>query len=352
MTDLGRKVKVQQFANQALNGWYAAGYWKDFEGRRILCEEIGIPFQRTWFDPADLSRVKMLVDDDTTDIIIEYSMYPELIRELRREFPHLKLHVRIHNAEARQHLHRNPFRFSRPVNSMRIAYGAFRLARQDRCSALFADSLLGISEYDHHHYWNWIAPSVKKIYLPYFSPWPELRPSIAPKTWEEKRRQFVCMPGGWDLLSVEQRDNFSRLARLYKKTQSIIPIEFLITDYTQEVQPGKAHVRNIGKVSEPWDLLCESRALSLLTDLGFGSKTTIVDASAAHCRVLVGRRVYERLANEMKSVCIPVSLKDLKAGRLVFEFDIAEDRDASKYNITLRNQAKNALIECFQLQKG
>ncbi len=51
---VSQRLVIQQFASRDLDGWYGAGYWKDFEGRRLLSEELGFPFVRTWFDSEDL----------------------------------------------------------------------------------------------------------------------------------------------------------------------------------------------------------------------------------------------------------------------------------------------------------
>ena len=62
----------------------------------------------------------------------------------------------------------------------------------------------------------------------------------------------------------------------------------------------------MGKVDEPWDLLARTKAVALITRLGFGMKTTIVDALAAGCNVLIHAGLAKRLPSEIRAACIVV----------------------------------------------
>ena len=62
----------------------------------------------------------------------------------------------------------------------------------------------------------------------------------------------------------------------------------------------------LGFVDEPWDLMCRVKAVAVLTPLGFGSKTTIIDGLAAGCHVLVHPKLARRLPQETAEHCLPV----------------------------------------------
>jgi hypothetical protein len=343
-----RPIQVQQFASQALQGWYGAGYWKDFEGRRLLCEELGIQFIRTWFDPADLNAAAEMVLPETTDVILEYSVYPQLLPKLRRSRSDLRLHIRAHNAEALQHLHRLPITIWPSRENARRVYGAIRLALQDRQSAKAADSVLGISRFDQSHYWSRLAGKSRLIDVPYFSPWPDLRPQVSPLEWEQKKNQVICMPGGWDRLSQQQRRNFVALAETAFASNLSGKPEFLLTDYTREGMPLSDAVRILGSIEEPWDLLCESRALAVLTDLGYGMKTTVVDAIAAGCVVFVLPGLMVRLPENVRACCVPLDPGHPGATATLMNAIDSGSFVNGHVNLELRNAAKDGLKRAFR----
>src|SRR5207302_11091767 len=73
---------------------------------------------------------------------------------------------------------------------------------------------------------------------------------------------------------------------------------FLLTWWSQwhdRVPDVNAPVEILREVAEPWDLLCQVRALAVLTPIGFGLKTTVVDGLAAGCHVIVHERLAGRL---------------------------------------------------------
>lgn len=343
--------QIQQFASQALQGWYGAGYWKDFEGRRLLCEELQVPFVRTWFDPADVASAVEMVLPDTTDVIVEYTVYADLLRAIRKAHPHLKLHVRAHNAEALQHLDRMPLSRRPSIENARRAYGAMRLAMQDRRSAKAADSLLGISRYDTVHYWSRLVSQRRLIDMPYFSPWTKLRPHVSPQPWTQRKNQIICMPGGWDRFSQQQRTHFIGLAEKVTASNRGCQPAFLITDYTSENAAASQAVRNLGAIDEPWDLLCESKALAVFTDLGYGMKTTIVDALSAGCVVFVLPGLLPRLPDVVRRCCRGLDPgAPTSADQLMTAIESCADITNS-VNIELRDAAKTGLMKALKLPR-
>lgn len=91
-------------------------------------------------------------------------------------------------------------------------------------------------------------------------------------------------------------------------------------------------------VEDPWTFLGDVRVLAVLTDLGYGLKTTIVDGIAAGCHVLVTRRLSARLPKVLRAHCIVVDPTDsasvARAGAAV-----ARPPMASRLNDELRLQA-------------
>jgi hypothetical protein len=63
-------------------------------------------------------------------------------------------------------------------------------------------------------------------------------------------------------------------------------------------------VEIVRECHEPWDLLCQSRAMAVLTPLGFGFKTTVVDGLAAGCHVIIHPKLADRLPQQVKQLCL------------------------------------------------
>jgi hypothetical protein len=90
-------------------------------------------------------------------------------------------------------------------------------------------------------------------------------------------------------------------------------------DWSFEVSPGifrseggaaiLGPVHQLVELEEPWDLLCSVKALAILTPLGFGTKTTIVDALAAGCHVIVDKTLASRLSESVRKVCQVIDVK-------------------------------------------
>ena len=66
------------------------------------------------------------------------------------------------------------------------------------------------------------------------------------------------------------------------------------------------NVERLGRLDEPWTRLCGTKAVAVLSPLGYGSKTTVTDALAAGCHVLVHPRQHERLPPDERALAIPV----------------------------------------------
>ena len=59
-------------------------------------------------------------------------------------------------------------------------------------------------------------------------------------------------------------------------------------------------------MAEPWEWLCNAKAVAVLSPLGYGSKTTATDALAAGCHVLVHPRQHARLPSAERALAMPV----------------------------------------------
>jgi len=72
--------------------------------------------------------------------------------------------------------------------------------------------------------------------------------------------------------------------------------------------PFDERIETLGYVEDPFALLGRARAVAVLSDLGFGFKTKILDAISSGCWVLTTRRLRARLPLEVQPWCLEVDV--------------------------------------------
>ena len=284
---------------------YGAGNWKAVEATRIALRRTGLPVRTVQFDWRDPGTVMPQVTPEIRHLLVEYSGFPNLLRQLQQTHPNVGLHVRAHNAEAYQFFQRATGNGIRSYASPRVWSKWLRLLWRDARCRQAADTLMGISEWDNGHYWHWLWGKAAVRYFPYHSPWPYLRAEVAPRPWALRQRAMVSMGGNFDPSGMANVGNFEQLAL---KISGVLGHDwsFLLTwwsQWHQAVPKVAARVEVLRDCREPWDLLCQVRALAVLTPLGFGLKTTVVDGLAAGCHVIVHPRLARRLPRQVADLC-------------------------------------------------
>lgn len=285
---------------------YGAGNWKAVAANRLALESTGLPWRTVEFDSERPAAVVAAVASDTRHVLIEYSGYPGLLRQLRKRDPGVGLHVRTHNAEPYQYFHRATGRGPRDYVNPRLWLTCLGLGWRDARCRSAADTLLGISEWDNAHYWRWLPGGALVGYLPYFSPWPYLRPAVEPQAWGQRKPVMVSMGGNFDPSGMTNVANFGRIATRVSQLAAT-QWSFVLTWWSQwhdHVPKVRAPVELMRDCREPWDLLCQVRALAVLTPLGFGLKTTVVDGLAAGCHVIVHSELADRLPRPVRELCL------------------------------------------------
>jgi len=294
---------VPNFINQKE---YGAGNWKAVEANRLALDGAGITFTKIEFDPESPAQLFEQMRPDIPHLLMEYSHWPELLVKLTREHPQVKIAVRTHNAEAYHFVHRKVLGSRRgyvsPGNWLRF----IQLARRDMRCRQTAHTLLGISEWDNKNYWRWLGGRADIRYLPYYCPWPYLRPDIDIQPWTLRNRAIVSMGGNFDPSGMANVANFDMLATKLSRVM-VEKWSYLLTWWSQwhrNVPTVGERVELVRECREPWDLLCRSRALAVLTPLGFGMKTTVVDGLAAECHVIIHPTLANRLPQQVKELCL------------------------------------------------
>jgi hypothetical protein len=314
--------------------------------------DLGPEFECLEFDFSDLKGlVQQCIERNPSDIILYYSFLPEVLTELRNQLPQVRLYVRTVNAEAFQHWQRSEINFVPGYKNLRSIYGSMRLAVRDLQCKQQTDGLLGISSWDNKNYWQHLPGRAEVFDVPYSSPWPFLRPQVKPSDWVRRRMEIVCLAGGRDAIGRTMLEGFNLLAEQLSETTQFHNWKFSVSPgvlHSKNSDTLSEHVIKMDSLDEPWDLLCNVRALAVLTPLGFGFKTTIADALAAGCHVLVHKRVWRRLPELMQKHCIAVNPgAQIDVGGLLEALtDKPEHDDVVEF---LRIKSKHVLLKVFEL---
>jgi hypothetical protein len=333
-------------------GRYCAGQWKDIEALDQVLDQLPFKFKLLQFDSTDIeSLIQSCAAIGATDIILYYSFLPEVLSRLKAELPRARLYVRTVNAEAFQHWQRSEIDWLPSYKNLRAIYGCFRLVQRDvRCKKT-AHALLGISDWDNRHYWKRLPGRAAVYDIPYSCPWPRIRPQVEPQPWVQRALKMVCLAGGRDAIGRTMLEGFNRLADTTANSDVFDGWAFevspgvLRSDRPDELSPNVSRMKSL---DEPWDLLCSVRALAVLTPLGFGFKTTILDALAAGCHVLAHPALVKRMPAEIGSRCIEFDpSKPIDPNQLAAM--LSSKPATCGINDALQLKAKNELAQAFRL---
>lgn len=329
--------------------YYAAGDWKAVEAIRLLLQDAGAPVREIVISDPVAENLPAMISESDRHLLTHYSRWPDALRALRRLYPRLRLHVRTVNAEALQLLHQEQIPVWRTWAWFRQRYGSLRLLAQDAACRRFADTLLGISGWDDNHYWRRLPGRARVLTCPYFAPWPRLRPTIRPRPWAERARDVVCLPG--TIANPIGRAAVENLARWLRARPDVRRAGWRFTaplppnNWGPDPRTLAPELTSLGDCAESWDLLTSVRAVAVLTPLGYGCKTTVTDAVAAGCHVLVHPRLWPRLEPPLRSACLAVDPDRPPGPELLARLD--EPPSATGINETLQQQAAAALREAL-----
>ncbi len=267
--------------------------------------------------------------------------YPGVFRFLRAAAPEAVLIFRSHNSEF---LHR--WDWMRSARRLRDKARYFRRAItngfKDIATSYYADRVISISDHDTDHYWRRFAPREKAMCVPYFIPREYQVPTGC--TVEKELRCVSLGSTARTPMIDEAATNFLRLVE--KLGDEALDWSFSLTGEVDPAASIPGRVEAVGLLDSPFEELHRSRAMALLSDRGRGFKTKILDAFYARAYVLMTPRIYRRLPEEVRPICLPV-----RAGSPQ-DFLAALERCREPYpdvpvNELLRDRAFRALDEAF-----
>lgn len=295
------------------------GSTKDILGRRNYFMRRGFQVDELVVPPKEGREEKAIrtlmarrgVEYDV--IFIEYLLYPELMEYFRDRYPAAKILVRGHNAEI---LHRIDTVYATWLTSEGRPLGdrlrALRIRKQlrtirrylddERRCARLADHVVSISDWETRHYWPRMVGRDKTATVPYFVP-SEIQRDYPPT---RRQRRIVALSSvGPGPLVTHALQNFKKLV---KASAARLPEwTFAATgELAAEDVIGHPQINFVGTVRDPIDELRGAAAMALLSPLGYGFKTKIMDAVTAHAYTLLPAGLLKRVPPELHPYCIAV----------------------------------------------
>jgi hypothetical protein len=233
--------------------------------------------------------------------LVEFSLYPRIVRRLKQRAPQACVAVRAINLEPLQHF--DDYGWWPPRGPLWTLYGMARLLAMDIAVKRTADVILSINDWENHVYWRRLPGKARLEWLPYRCP-DHLLP-LRPLPYEQ-RHVIACLPTSqknrksWDLVV-----RFLRFAKEMKRRGS--PDEFVVTGALRDWGlPDCPEVKFAGFIADQAAFLGECKAVAVLSPLGYGIKTTIIDGLTAGAHVLAHPDLVRRNPAAVRPFLSPV----------------------------------------------
>lgn len=281
------------------------GSTKDIRGRTQYFADRGMTVDECAHErsPSGMKRAVAAVHHAPYDIIVvEFPLSGMAIGRLRRRWPTALLLTRSENAEL---LHRRDW-----IRAMGPSVSAAKLAVRTALNVVAevwaahrSDAVVSISQWEAEHYWPRLTSRAKTWWLPYYVPDAYLGELQSGDS--VKRRDCVCLTSTKRNPLIE--DSVRGFERAVAGASAVDNWRFLVTGDATATGSG-SRIENTGMLASPGDLLRTSRAVALLSDLGFGFKTKLLEAIVAGNRVLVSPGLYRRVPALLHPWTIEVDL--------------------------------------------
>jgi len=327
------------------------GSTKDVRGRTEYFAERGIAVREYLSagrsDAELLAHLRSLDLSECDAIVLEYETYIDSMTYLRDAHPHVRRLVRAHNANfphqidnflGRTRMGEN----ERAAEDIRVAWERFD---QDARCAEIADVLLAITDWEAEHYWAPLAGAGKVVNVPYFLP----RSFAFPPPKLPPGKLCVCFMGTGAQMTPLLYDAARNTIDLVAAAgDALADWDFAITGSIKpkDILDPLGRVRATGLLPSPAPILEEARVVTLLSDLGMGFKTKILEAISAGCWVLLTPDVFARLPEAVRPWCKAVRADDVQ-GFIVALRACEAEPPAGDPTAELRAQAFAALDQAL-----
>jgi hypothetical protein len=291
-------------------------------------------------------------------VLLEYPRFPRSIAHIRKENPQARILVRGHNAEFLHQVHliageallatHQPLGES--VKRWRPMARALRdlwvKSLADRACARLADAVLSISDWETQRYWRRLTSNERIFTVPYFLP--TVFHSGTPAAAVARKSRCVCLTSAVmnPLVAIAAYNFIRAIAGLGGRMPDW---SFGVTgDVPGRFFENAPRITRLGRVENPLAELRSASATALLSSLGTGFKTKILDAVQEGCYTLVPLRLFDRLPGEIRPFCLPVDLGNVDS--LATALETSKSRFPSgDPNGALRSRAFAALDRAIGL---
>jgi hypothetical protein len=228
-----------------------------------------------------------------------------------------------------------------------LTYGMARLFWGDVIVKRHADVIYSISDWERRTYWQRISGRAKVQWLPYFCPEHLIAETPEPASL---RKTIACMPTSVkSRKSIDLVKKFIRFAEKAKQHSS--EYEFLITgDLQSWPAPQSDAVRYTGMIGNLGDFLGTVKAVCILSDLGYGFKTTIADAMSNGVEVIVHERLKKRFSSMLGDTLIAVDASNPTSVKSALERLSRGGSSLPEINRSLQRRAEEILNQDFRLE--
>lgn len=283
------------------------GSYKDVISRVRYFETFGLPYRQIRLKRDDPALVlDTLKDVSEPAVLIEYCSFPHTLKALRRQFLTSPIGVRAHNIEPLQHLDNHGCWPAR--GPLWLVFGMMRLFRDDLLMKRHATAIYSISDWENGVYWERLPGRARVEWLPYFCPDHLIEDQV---TSTVERRRIVCLP-----TSQKNRKSWDLVARFITFAERMKAItgdqyDFLITgDLADWGLPPSRDVQFTGMIDDLQSFLQTIKAVAMLSNKGYGFKTTVADAIANGAMVLAHPGLAARCPKMLQSSIIAVNIDD------------------------------------------
>ncbi len=292
------------------------GSTKDISSRTDFFKTFVLGYDELTVDlenDPDRATLESLADRDLTPydtVVFEHSLFPRSIQYLQNTHPRLNVLFRGHNAEFYHRLHYAlaAVKYVSLGEAIKWLKASLTKYREDSLCARHADYVLSITAWESANYWPKFTASPKIITAPFYLTdfyLDEIRRKKRPKM-----NRCVCLMSTF--IGPFLYDALHHYQKFVGSTRNHLPDwDFAATGaIPKKWRKRQKDMNYVGLVESPLDILSESRAMCILSDLGYGFKTKIIEAIMCGCYVIVPEKLFGRLPQEIQPFCKVVNLKD------------------------------------------
>lgn len=268
---------------------------------------------------ADEESLNMLRNSNLNEcdaVVFEFETYAKSLAYLKENCPRVLRVVRAINANLPHFVdyYRGALRMQSDIPAIEttsaiehIETALDRFSVDCQCAEL-ADYVLSICDWETEYYWGCLTEKSKVINVPYFLP--DRYSSQIQNI--RKRNLFVCFMGTGGIMTPLLYDAGKNTVDLVNALPQGIAKDWMFS-ITGRIRPTDifdplGRLIPTGRVPSPLPILAEARVVSILSNLGMGFKTKILEAIQAGCWVLVPGDLFSRLPSVVRPWCVPIDL--------------------------------------------